>query len=99
MKLSSLASRPQLIELTLDDADIVAAHGEPLTFHTWDRQPLEVFMKLASVTQDSAAGVIDIVRTLILDENGKQIIVGEMMLPTDTLMAAIGKIVDLLGKK
>lgn len=99
MKLSALAAKPQLIELTLDDADTIASYGEPLTFHTWDRQPLEVFMKLASVTQDSAASVIDIVRTLILNEDGKQIIQGEVMLPTDTLMGAIGKIVELLGKK
>lgn len=99
MKLAALASKPQLIELTLDDAEVIASYGEALTFHTWDHQPLEVFMKLASVTQDNASGVIDIVRTLILDENGKQIIQGEIMLPTDTLMAAIGKIVDLLGKK
>jgi len=98
MKLSQLAAKPQLIKIVLDDASIVEAHGEPIEFHTWDRQPLEVFMKLANAKEGDMAHIIDSVRTLILDEEGKQIIKGELMLPTDVLIAAIAKITQTLGK-
>jgi hypothetical protein len=98
MKLNQIAAKPKLITITLDDEEIVKEFGEPVEFHTWDRQPLEVFMKLASANQQDQSQMIDIVRTLILDENGKQIIDGENMLPTNMLVKAIAKIVEKLGK-
>jgi len=98
MKLSQLAAKPQLIKLTLDDAEIVKEYGEAVEFWTWDRQPLEVFMKLANVKDGDVGNIIDSVRTLILDEKGKQIIIGEEMLPTNLLLAAIAKITETLGK-
>ena len=98
MKLSQLASKPQLIQVVLDDADTIAEHGEAIEFWTWDRQPLETFMRLAQ-SQDADTGkMIDIVRTLILDENGKEIITKDAMLPTAVLLRVIQKIVELLGK-
>ena len=98
MKMSQLAAKPQLIKLTLDDENLVKEHGEAIEFYTWDRQPLEVFMKLANAKEGDMAHIIDSVRTLILDEEGKQIIKGEIMLPTDVLIAAIAKITSTLGK-
>jgi hypothetical protein len=98
MKLSQLASKPQLIQVTLDDEVTIAAHGEAVEFWTWDRQPLDTFMKLAQANQADAGSMIGIVRTLILDESGKEIISGDNMLPTPLLLAAIQKIVELLGK-
>jgi hypothetical protein len=98
MKLNQIAAKPKLITITLDDEEIVKEFGEPVEFQTWDRQPLEVFMKLASANQQDQSQMIDIVRTLILDENGKQIIDGENMLPTNMLIKAIAKIVEKLGK-
>lgn len=98
MKLSQLASKPQLIKLTIDEEAIVKEFGEPLEFHTWDRQPLETFMKLANSDQANAGTMIDIVRTLILDEDGKQIITKDVMLPSHVLIRVIAKIVETLGK-
>lgn len=98
MKLAQLAAKPQLIKITLDDESIVKEHGESVEFWTWDRQPLEVFMKLANAQGTDMGGIIDVVRTLILDENGKQIIQGETMLPSTILIQAIAKITESLGK-
>lgn len=98
MKISQLASKPQLIKITLDSPEIVAEFGEAIEFHTYDRQPLEVFMKLANANQEDIGGMIDIVRTMILDEDGKQVIQGETILPGKVLIQAIAKIVELLGK-
>jgi hypothetical protein len=98
MKLSQLAAKPQLIKLTLDDEDIVKEYSEPVEFYTWDRQPLEVFMKLANTDNGNMSAMVDVVRTLILDEEGKPIIEGDTMLPSKLLIAAISKIVETLGK-
>ena len=98
MKLNQLAAKPKLIPFSLDDEETVKEFGEPVEFYSYDRQPLEVFMKLASAQQQDMSSMIDIVRTLILDEDGKQIIRGENMLPSTLLIRAIAKIVEKLGK-
>jgi hypothetical protein len=98
MRLSQLAAKPQLIKVVLDDTDTIAEHGEAIEFWTWDRQPLDTFMKLAMTESGSAGSMIDVVRTLILDESGKEIIAGDNMLPTPLLLRSIHKIVELLGK-
>lgn len=98
MKLSQIAAKPQLIEVVLDDAETIKEFGESLVFHTWDRQPLPMFMKLASITGSDTAGLVEIVRTLILDQDGKEIITSDVMLPTPVLLRAIAKITDMLGK-
>ena len=98
MKLSQLAAKPQLIKLELNDEEIVKEFGEPLEFWTWDRQPLDTFMKLASVTNSDPTAMIGVVKTLILDEDGKEIIKNDVMLPSGILLKVIGKIVEILGK-
>jgi hypothetical protein len=98
MKLSQLAAKPQLIQVTLDDDATREEYGEAVEFWTWDRQPLDTFMKLAQAQDADAGRMIDIVRTLILDESGKEIITKDAMLPTSVLLRVIQKIVELLGK-
>lgn len=98
MKLSQLAAKPQLIKVSLDDKDTITEFGEAIEFYTWDRQPLDVFMKLANAQQQDIGQMIDIVRTMILDEAGKTIIDKDNMLPTTLLLRAIQKIVEQLGK-
>ena len=98
MKMSQLAAKPQLVMFTVDNEEIVKKYNEPLDFYSWDRQPLEVFMKLASAQQQNIGEMIDLIRPLILDERGKPIIQGDVMLPSDVLIAAIAKIVERLGK-
>lgn len=98
MKINQLAAKPQLIKLTVNDEIIVKTHGEPIEFWTWDRQPLDVFMKLANINAGENTQIIDIVKDLILDEEGNKVIQGDVTLPTDILVAAIGEITKLLGK-
>ena len=98
MKLSQLAAKPQLIQLTIDDEETMTQHGESIEFYTWDRQPLETFMKLANSKENDSGQMIDVVRTLILDDKGNQIITKEVMLPSSILIKVISKIVETLGK-
>lgn len=98
MKLSELAKKPQLIKVTIDDEDIVKEFGEPLEFWTWDRQPMDVFLKLASIDQNDPASIFESVRGLILDESGAIVLQGENTLPTKIMMRVITKVVEGLGK-
>lgn len=97
MKLNKLASKPQLIKFTLDDADIVEQYGEAIEFWSWDRQPLDVFMRLATASGRDQSNMIEIVTKLILDEEGQQIITADTMLPSNVLIRVIGKITEKLG--
>jgi hypothetical protein len=98
MKLSQLTAKPQLIDIHIDDEDTIKEFGEAIQFWTWDRQPMDVFMKLAGSGTNDTANIISIVRTLILDEKGKEILKDDEMLPTHVLMKAIAKVTELLGK-
>ena len=98
MKLSQLTSEPKLIEVTIDDEEIIKEYGESLTFYTWDRQPMTVFTKLANLENSNNKELLMIVKSLILDEDGKEVIDEKNMLPTKVLMKAIGKVTELLGK-
>jgi hypothetical protein len=98
MKLAALTAKPQLMLVKIDDEETISQYNEPLEFYTWDRQPLDVFMKLASAQQSDASGIIEIIRTLVLDENGNPILSNENMLPTNITMKAITKVTEMLGK-
>lgn len=98
MKLAKLSAKPQLTMVTLDDEDVVKEFGEPLEFYTWDRQPLDVFMQLANASKVDPTAMITVARSLILDEEGKEIISGDNMLPSNVLIKCIAKIVEQLGK-
>ena len=98
MKLSQIASKPQLIKLIIDDEDTIKEFNEAIEFWTWDRQPLDTFMELATVTNKDTKEMIKIVRTLILDESGAPILSNDNMLPTHILMKVISKVVEILGK-
>lgn len=98
MKLSQLAKKPQLTKVTISDESVVAEFGEPLEFWTWDRQPMDMFLKLAALDQNNTAAIIEAVRDLVLDEDGKPVLTGESTLPTKVLMLVITAVVESLGK-
>jgi hypothetical protein len=98
MKLSDLAKKPQLVKVIIEDEDIVKEFGEPLEFYTWDRQPMNTFLKLASVDQTNTASIFDAVRELVLNEDGTPVLSGEVSLPTMVMMRVITRVVEGLGK-
>jgi hypothetical protein len=98
MKLSQIAAKPKLIVFSLDDEDTVKEYGEPVEFYSWDRQPLDIFMRLANADQQNLVEMITLVKTLILDEEGKEIIKDDNMLPSSLLIKVIAKVVETLGK-
>lgn len=97
MQLSELSIKPELIEITLDDEKLVKKYGEPITFYTYDRQPLDIFMKMANAKPDNPSSMIDAMRPMILNKDGQPVIVGENIVPSDILVKAITKLVERLG--
>jgi hypothetical protein len=98
MQLSNLAGKPQLITISINDEDIVAEYGEAIEFYTWDRQPMDVFLRLASVDNSDYGSILNAVRTLVLDEQGKPVLDGENSLPTKIMMRVITRVIESLGK-
>ena len=58
MKLSELTAKPKLVEISIDDEDTIKEFGEAITFHTWDRQPMDVFMRLANADHSNTCTIV-----------------------------------------
>ncbi len=98
MKLAELSQKPQLIKILIDKKELVEKYGEELEFYIFDRQPLDVFSKLANTKQDDMSGITMLLKDLILDEDGKPVIADDNVLPMDVLIEAIKLIGERLGK-
>jgi hypothetical protein len=98
MKLSKITLKPQLIPVVLDDEETVKEYGESLEFWTWDRQPMPVFIRLATATQADIPGMIDIITKLVLEEDGSEIITDDKIPPNNILMKVVNKVTESLGK-
>lgn len=97
MKLSDLSQKPKLIKITINSEKIIEKYGEELEFHIYDRQPLDVFTKLANAKEDTS-GITELIQNMILDENGKPVVADGNVLPLDVIMEAVTLITNELGK-
>ena len=97
MKLAQLAAKPQLIKLELADEDIVKQYGEPIEFYIYDRQSMDVFMKLASLDEKNFAQIAEIIKEVILDDTGKKVLSDESLLPMPVMMKVIQNVIEKLG--
>ena len=98
MKLSQLAAKPQLIRIELDTPEIVEQYQDTLEFWVYDRQDMEVFVKLATLDVNNFEKLTSLVNAMILDESGSPVVKDGLTLPSDVLMAAIQKVIEILGK-
>lgn len=98
MKLKELAIKPQLNKITIDKPEIVEKYGESVEFYVLDRLPLDKYTKLASTKTEDFSGMIDLVKELILDEDGNPVMDEDHVLPTDLLNEAMVKVVESVGK-
>jgi hypothetical protein len=98
MKLSELAAKPQLKEIQIDDKNIVEAYGDKLSFFVMDRLPIETYTKLASVKTEDPGEMYNVIKDLILDEDGMPVMADGNVLPMDVMTAAVMKVTETLGK-
>jgi len=98
MKLTQLASKPQLIKITLDTPEIKEKYNDELEFWIMDRQPIEQFIKMATLGADNYGEMIKMVNALVLDEQGCPAVKEGEALPNDVMILVIGAVVERLGK-
>ena len=98
MELGQLAQKPQLVKLTIDEKEIVEKYGDELEFYMYDRQPLDVFAKLANFDQNDPGSVIHILQTVILNKDGEAVMKDGLQLPMDVMTECIKVASDKLGK-
>lgn len=98
MNLAELSKTPQLIEIAIDKKELVEKYGDQLIFYVYDRQPLDVFAKLANADKSNMVGVTDLIKDMILDKDGNKIVEGDKVLPLDVMIEAVTLITDRLGK-
>lgn len=97
MKLSQLASKPQLIKLSIDDAETIEEFGEALEFYVYDRQDIDTYMRLAALDKDNQGQIIELIYGMIYDENGELIVKDGVSLPVNILSKVIPLVVENLG--
>lgn len=98
MKLSEIATKPKLNKIVLDKEEIVSVYGEPLEFYIYDRQPLEVFGRLANAEKENFTDIANLMKDLILDEEGNKVMDEDRQLPFDVLVETMAKVSEHLGK-
>lgn len=98
MKLAQIAKKPTLTVMTLDDEETVKEFGEPLEFYTWDRQPMDMFLRLSTVDPNNQSAIISAVKELVMDEKGNKVLDGDEVLPTHIMLRVMTKVVEGLGK-
>lgn len=98
MKLKNIAKEPQLIKIELDSEEVIEQYGESLEFWTWDRQPITNFIKMANMNSEDMEDIMKVVRRLVLDEDGTEILTETSVLPNNIMLQVVQKVVEGLGK-
>jgi hypothetical protein len=99
MELSKFAQKPSLYEVIMDDADLIATYGEPITFYTWDVVSLKTYFEFYNSRSEQHYDMLaKIMRSLVLDKHGKPLLAEDDELPIDIAAAVIQRLGTMLGK-
>lgn len=99
MKIQQLVSTPQLTEIVLDDKELVETYGEPITFYAYDIVPMSMYFEFFNARSKSEYDALGkLIRKMILNEKGEQVMTEQQDLPMDIMAQAITKIGEILGK-
>lgn len=99
MFIKDTAIKPQLVEITIDDTDIVEQFGEPITF--WMRDYLDIntyFDFFRFQNQDDKTDLIRTMKRIILTSEGQPALQDDEDLPIELVLAALTKIGEQVGK-
>ena len=98
MNLKDIATKPKLIKLTVDKAELIEKYREALDFYIYDRQPIAVFGRLANADKENFGDIADLINALVLDEKGEPICTDGLQLPMDVLTEVMSLVSEHLGK-
>lgn len=100
MNIKDYASKPELIEIIIDDKDLVEKYGEPITFYAYNIVRMSTYFDFFNARSNNEFSNLDkMMKSMILDKDGKQVLADDEDLPIDIAAAAINKIGEILGKR
>lgn len=99
MDISKLAKKPELIKLTISEQDIIERFGEPITFYIKDQFGITDYFNFYKLQkQENDELLNELLRRIILKEDGSPAINDGETLPVSVTLAILMNISDFLGK-
>lgn len=99
MDVKKLAQKPKLIRLEADTKEIMDTVGEPVVFWMREHLDLGTYFDFYKFQEDKNVNQLtEILRKLVLDEQGNQVIGDDEILPVEVTLGILFKINDYVGK-
>jgi hypothetical protein len=99
LDIAKFAKKPELIKIELDAPEVVEKYEGTVTFYVLDSIDIATYFEFyKSQADNDGKRLNDILRKLILNAEGKQVIEEGHMLPVDLALASLSKIGEQLGK-
>jgi hypothetical protein len=99
MDISKLSKKPELVKITIDDADIVEMFGEPIDFWLSDGMGISTYFGFYKLQeQQDDAQLNELLRKVVLREDGTPSIGPDETLPISIIIAILVRIGNFLGK-
>jgi hypothetical protein len=99
MDIKKFARKPQLVEVALDDAALVEAYGDTIKFWMYDFVDINTYFDFFRSQSDKNDNQLNaMLRSIILNAEGKPSLEEGDSLPIDIAVAALTKINEILGK-
>lgn len=99
MNIQQFAKKPELIKVSIEEDGIVETYGSPITFWIYDSIDINTYFDFFKSQADSdGAKLNELMRKLILNEQGEVCIPEDHILPVDISIASLTAINERLGK-
>jgi hypothetical protein len=99
MNIGNFAKKPELIKIEINDPDITANYNGEVSFWLYDSVDINTYFNFFKSQADQDGSQLnELLRNLILDEQGNKAILEGNVLPVDLAIAAITAINERLGK-
>lgn len=99
MDISNLAKKPELVKLEITDEDIVKEFGETISFWMYDHVDVSTYFDFYKFQQNQNSDLLmQVLRKIILREDGKSAIAEDAVLPVSLTLAVLVKVNEFLGK-
>jgi hypothetical protein len=99
MDISKLTKKPQLTKIEISDKDIVDQYGDTVSFWIIDEMDISTYFNFYKLQQSQESNQLnELLRSLILKEDGMPAIASDEILPVNLTLAVLVAINDFLGK-
>jgi len=97
MKLETLATKPSLKKIVIEDESIVKTYGDTVEFWMYDRHNMDLYLRMSQVNSQDVTAISDLVREVVLNEKGQPILKADEVLPPDMMLKVIEKAIVHMG--